>query len=250
MNKSACPLLLALGLSFLWCVSAFGQAAGPDSSLTSPAVAYVKTIYHRALGQQEHLFSGSEYVEMNMPRRGHPFYKTRDWEEGDIFFDGILYPRVSLLYDILLDQVVISHASEDNIFVKIKLNNDRIGYFTFMGGTFVQASGQTASGAALPPGLYQQLYDGQVAVLAKRQKTRQDVVENQTILVVFSQKDRFYLRHKGQYYLVKSKASVLQVFKEHKKELARHLRKNGLRFRESREEAIISLAKYYDALQN
>jgi hypothetical protein len=154
-----------------------------------------------------------------------------------------------MVYDILRDQVVLSHPSEDNIFVKIKLNNDRIGYFTFMGDTFLQLSGQTASGTALAPGLYHRLYDGMVGVWAKRLKTRQDLIESQTLITVFTQKDRYFLHHEGQYHPVKSKGSVLRVFKEHKKELNRHLRKSGISFRENREEAIIFLAKQYDALR-
>jgi hypothetical protein len=249
MNKSAFPILFALGFLLSAFTPASGQMAGSDSSSTSRAVAHAKTVYHRTLGPQEHLFSGSEYVELNMPRRGHPFHKAREWEEGDIFFDGILYPNIPMLYDVLRDQVVISHASEDNIFVKIKLNNDRIGYFDFMGDIFVQASGQTASGTSLTPGLYHQLYDGKVGVVAKRVKTRQDVIESQMVIAVFTSKDRYYILKEGLYYPVKSKGSVMQVFKEHKKELARHLRKNQIKFRENREAAIISLAKHYDALQ-
>jgi hypothetical protein len=250
MNTFAFSLLITLILFLFGFTPASGQIARADSSATSRAAAYAKTVYHRALGPQEHLFSGSEYVELNMPRRGHPFHKTREWEEGAIFFDGILYANVPMLYDVLRDQVVISHASEENIFVKIKLNNDRIGYFNFMGDTFVQVSGKTASGTSLAQGLYHQLYDGEVGVVAKRVKTRQDLIESQTVIAVFTPKDRYYIRKDGQYHPVKSKGSVIEVFKEHKKELARHLRKTGIRFRENREAAIIALAKQYDALRD
>lgn len=250
MIISAYPILLGLALSFILIIPAFGQVADPDSSASPRAVAYAKTLYHRALGTQEHLYSGSEYVDFNIPQRGHQYYKTREWEEANIFFDGILYQRVPILYDISQDQVLVTHPSEEGIFVKIKLNNDRIGYFTFLGDTFVQIRGNTSSDTPLEPGLYQQLYDGEVGVVAKRIKTRQDQIESQTVISVFTQRDRYYIRKDGQYYPVKSKGSVLQVFKEHKKELSQHLRKSGVKFRENREAAIITLAKHYDALRD
>ena len=71
-------LLLSLGLFIFSLTAAFGQEAGPDSSSASAAAAYAKSVYHRALGQQEHLYSGSEYVDFNMPRRGHQFYRTSE----------------------------------------------------------------------------------------------------------------------------------------------------------------------------
>jgi hypothetical protein len=243
--------LLLLGLdSFLLFTSCFaqGKSAQADTSHQASAVGHAVSVYHQAMSQQAHLFNGSEYLDYNQPKRGHQFFKTREWEDGTITYDGIVYPKLPMLYDLVKDLVVIGHFDETGTSLNIRLNKERVQRFTLQGHTFVRIVGDSSNSTSVAAGFYDLLYDGQVKVLAKRQKKYQQSVEDRHVILVFSSKDRYYIRVGDQYHLVKSKGSALKVFQEHRKELVRYLRQHKHNFSDDRELALVALAEQYDAL--
>lgn len=214
-----------------------GQQTQENSLLTAQAVA----LYHQALGRNAPLYSGVEYVGHQVPMQGHPFFLTREWQRGRILFDGILYQDVPMLYDVAADVLVIGYAEETDPIVKLTLVPDKVTSFTLPQHRFVHL--QDSSGS-LKAGFYEQLYQGKAQVVAKRSKN--------TLMrpgsVAFYDADKLYLYKDGRYHAVKSKGSVLNVFKDRKKELTAYLRGLNINFNEQRERALVSLAQRYDQL--
>lgn len=64
----------------------------------------------------------------------------------------------------------------------------------------------------------------------------------------FSQSVKYYILKEGVYHAVRSKGSVLKVFKSKKKELARYIKQQKLDFRHAPEEAIVSVVREYERL--
>ena len=247
MNNLPALLLTFCGLFFI--SDSFGQIASADSSaLPSQVQAAIKQ-YHQVMGGQGHIYAGGEYVEGQFRSKGHPYLLSKEWEEASIRYDGLLYEKVPLLYDLVMDGLLISHFDEDGIFMKVKIDQEKVSAFTLAGRNFVRLRPDSVLGSPLSPGLYQLLYDGDVQVLAKRQKRKREAIVDQVVEISFEDKDRYFIRKGNKYYPVKNKASVLRVFGDHKKELARKLRQSGILFGQDPEAALLLLAQSYDALK-
>lgn len=120
---------------------------------------------------------------------------------------------------------------------------DRVDAFTFHGHNFARLEPDSAA-ATMPEGLYDILYTGNSKVIAKRHKAS----KKEVAVLVFSEKDQYYVYKDGQYHAVNSKPSVLKVFRNHRKELSKFLRDNNISFKDDREVAIVHVATQNDML--
>ncbi|MBC7919685.1 MAG: hypothetical protein H7Z75_01200, partial [Ferruginibacter sp.] len=150
------------------------------------------------------------------------------------------------LYDIVGDELIIQHYNRG---FEIQLLREKISHFSLPNHTFVRLVPDSTN-AALRAGFYDQLYDGKVAVLAKRTKIVEESTTQGTTRKEFVSQDRYFIRKDQAYYPVKSKGSVMNVFKDRKKPLSKYLKEKKIRFREDPEYATVALARYYDTLGN
>jgi len=80
-----------------------------------------------ALGEQAPVYNGNEYIEYAYSlQEGHPFFKSSVFTKGDIYFDGMMFLGVPMLYDLIKDQVIIRDFH--NIY-KINLPANKIQQF-------------------------------------------------------------------------------------------------------------------------
>ncbi|WP_018477200.1 hypothetical protein [Pontibacter roseus] len=225
---------------------AWAISSTSDSTATKSPLYHAISKYHEAIGSQASLFKGAEYLDYKYQTEGHPFFLMNHWGEGCIEFDGMEYAGVAMLYDVVDEAVVVALQNvSEGIFSKIRVDLDRVQRFTFKGHTFVRLE-QDSAAAGMATGFYDMLYTGDSKVVAKRHKA----TKKEVALLVYSVDDSYFIRKDNQYHAVKSKASVLKLFKEHKKELSKYLRDNGINFKGDREHAIVRLAAQYDILQN
>ncbi len=187
------------------------------------------------------VFVGPEYTGFAGKLKGHPFYGSDLWEDGTLTFDGITYAAVPLLYDIANDLVVVVQPGEQGTLHKIQIAVENVQNFSTKGHSFTRLDSTIQD---MPGGFYDQLYLGQVQVLAKRTKT----TLKQSTGLTFNQKDTYFIHKNGQYYPVKSKGSVLKVFADKKADLQKFMKEQGVDFAQNPEAAMVRLAKAYDQL--
>lgn len=234
------PILLGMV-----CNTAFAQNdyQVSDSTHTLTPLDHAIKHYYDAFGNQAALYNGTEYIDYKFQTEGHPFFLSNHWSEGTVYFDGMRYPGVLMLYDIVDEAVVIAlQNTSESLFNKIRIDLDRVQSFSMKGHEFVRLAED--SGANMEKGFYDLLYAGDSKVVAKRAKT----AKKEVALLIYKQHDRFFIKKDGLFHPVKNKASVLKLFKEHKRELAGYLRDNKINFNDNRDFAIVSLAKQYDLL--
>lgn len=237
MYKLLAPCLLLALSPPCW---AQAKQPEPDSATAQLAGKKAIDLYHRALGNQAHIFNGSEYVDYEQKKEGHQYFLTNQWTYGTITYGGLEYTNIPMLYNLETDDVIIGQFSEAGRFNQIKLNRQQVSGFTLSGNRFVHLRKHSAP----EHGFYQELYAGHVQVLARRRKEyKKDVVT-----LSFPEKDSYYLMVGGKYHEVKSKSSVMKVLKGHKKELSAFLRANNIVFSQNREQALSQLAAQYDVL--
>lgn len=224
----------------------FCQLASPDSTFPEAAASHAAQLYNESFADRLRLYNGIEYVDYDKYIKGHQFYESQDWENGAIHYDGVLYRNVPLHYDLMRDEVIVEHPNETG---EIRLIPERVQYFSLLNHTFIRLVADSAKSSLGRTGYFDLLYDGNVQVLAKRSKEIEEKITNLAVNRTFLQKDRYFVQQSGVYHAVKSKKSVLKLFNEHKKTLAKNLRRDGIRFKTDRELAMIKLAGYYDALR-
>ncbi|MGV3538376.1 MAG: hypothetical protein ACO1OQ_01105 [Rufibacter sp.] len=233
---------VALVLSFFWSTAASGQEvplAVNDSSRL--AVQEAIALFHQALDRNASLYSGMVYPEYNRPSKGHPFLGNGEWTDAAILFEGVLYPKIPLLYDVVSDMAVIGYAGDSDPLQKFVLVRERTQSFTLNGRRFISVQD---SANQVKAGYFEELYRGNVQVLAKRSKQ----VTNRRSELIFSENDHFYVYKAGRYHPVSSKSSLLKVFQDQKKEVATFIKEQSINFRQDKGLAIARVAAHYHQL--
>src|SRR3954452_5902520 len=102
-------LLFLTSCSFASVVSAQNIAA--DSSNYAIAIQNAISAYHQFLSPQTSLYNGSEYVDYAYTiNEGTPFFEDTQFSNGTVTYDNVLYTDVPILYDEVLEEVVIKDA--------------------------------------------------------------------------------------------------------------------------------------------
>lgn len=203
-------------------------------------------VYYQSLGEQSPLYKGSEYIEYAYSlQEGDPFFGSAGWVNGDIYFDGMMFHEVPLLYDIVKDEVITQDFQK---IYKINLPADRIQLFTMQGHTFVRILHDSVN--RVKTGFYDQLYNGNVGLLVKREKKIIEKSLDLNINRVILSQVAYYVRKQGHYYTIKNKTALLNVLKDRKKEIQLYLKKNMIKFKSNPENAMIKAVEYYDQLTN
>jgi hypothetical protein len=221
------------------------QVSGPGTDQSSQENAIAA--YYKFIGANNHLYNGSEYVTGVYRETMHPYFKAIWFSNGEVFYDGVLYHDVPLMYDIITDQVITNRFQMS---FRIVLVSNKIEYFTLLGHTFVRITQDSVSKSVIGTGFFDRLYDGKVKVYAKRFKKREELLRNNELIERIDEHNLFYVMKGGIYYSVQNKKSLWEVFQDHKSEIRKYLRKNGIKFRENPELAIMKSAAYYDQIKS
>ena len=238
-------------LSFmLHCFSShplFSQT-NPDSVSSATALQNTIDFYYSVTGENAHLYIGSEYGGYNNRIIGNPYFDTASFENGSIYYNGTLYNKVPMLYDIWNDNVIIYKYKQN---YRIRLVNEKVSYFSILAHTFIRIV-PDSTGKVLPGiGFYDRVYDGKTEVLVKRNKIIKDdpPIANE-ISSRYLQRNSYFVKKHNVYFQVSTRKSLLELFDDRDKEIRKYLRKNKIKFRKQPEYTIIKAAQYYDLLTN
>ena len=227
---------------FSLCGRTYGQAS--DSAAQQQSLQYATALYAETIADESHLYNGTQYVNYDKYYvEGHQFFRTDEAAVGGIFYDGTWYAQVPMLYDIMLDKIVLEHPASE---FQLSLINEKVKYFTFLDHTYINLEKDSLVGTNLKTGFYDLLHHGKIQLLAKRTKNLQEQATQEGMKGHFEQVNKYYIRKENIYYPVKDKRSVLKVLPDKKKELQRYAREQKLKFGKNREKAILQLTRFYD----
>jgi hypothetical protein len=216
-----------------------------DTSFNEDALNAVN-IYYQSLGAESPLYNGSEYVEYTYTLQdGNPFFQSDAWTNGDIVLDGMNFHDVPMLYDIVKDQVIIRDFQKA---YKINIPADKIQQFKLSGHTFIRITHN--SPGQVKTGFYDQLYNGKIAVYARREKKIIEKYGGLQISNVIEQKNIYYVKRDSVYYTIKNKRALLDALNDKKKAIQQYLKKIQVKFKDDPETVMILVAEYYDKLTN
>ena len=250
MNKPIYLFSAVLLFCAFFAQNARAQTAVSDSSSQQNALNNAVTLYNTSIGIQAPIYTGPEYYFYDPHIKGNAYYMDiNGFTKGSVYYDGTLYSGMSMLYDLNTDQVVVLFPSRVSKFIVIK---ERVKSFDFLGGHFINVNADSvASNGGLKSGYYRQLYSGKSEVLGKYSKDVQTTTSSTVgIENYFNFSRDFYIRKNNVYHSVGSKGSILDLFKDKKKEVRKFISANGLNFRANPEESLAKVATYYDNLSN
>ena len=223
--------------------TASGQTTTSDSLTNRKIKDRLIAYYHAELKEQSPLYNGPAYDEYPRNIKGTAFLNADAWAKGSVYYDGVLFNNVPMRYDIFKDLVVVLLYNQ---FSSYSLISERIKYFDLSGHHFINISGDSTG---IKTGFYDEVYDGPTKVLVKLFKSRQERTGD-VPYTEFEDRTYYYLGVNNHYYEVSSEDEALKVLKNRKKEIQQFLRSSKIKFRKDKKGALISMASYYDKLNN
>jgi hypothetical protein len=238
MNKRIYLFSAALVFCALFCRNSFAQAALGDSSSQQNALNNAVSLFNTSLGNQVPIYTGPEYYFYDPHIKGTAYFMdVNGFTKGAVYYDGILYNNISMLYDLNLDEVVVLLPSHVSKFTVLK---ERVKSFDFLESHFINIKAD-----------YKQLYNGKSELLAKYSKSMQTTTSVITGLEnYFSQSKNYYIRKNNIYRSIGSQGALLDVLKDKKKELKKYIKANRIVYGDNPEEAMVKIITYYDRLSN
>jgi hypothetical protein len=243
--------IFLLNAFFISSYEACAQNIIADSSSASYSFQRAVELYHHFLSPERGLYNGSEYAyNAYYPftiNEGHPFFQSKGFDTGSVFYDGVLYENVPLLFDIVKLEL-LTHDPTNNYIMR--LNGERVEWFTIWGHTFIRLSGDPAT-SPLHTGFYDLLYNGKTALYKRVSKIfKENSSSFQGLKIYPVESNEYFIKSDNRYYSVKNKTSLLLIMGNKKKAVAQFMKKNKLKLRTAREYALIKIVSYYDGINN
>ncbi len=225
-------------------VPALSQRQNPDSAFVAQQQKNAIQLYYNSLDIQSGLYNGSEYlVYVQLLKDGHPYLDTTKLTYGSVFYDGMLYQDVPMLYDIVKDELVIQHY---NKVFHIQLIQSKIDEFKILDRPFLHLGKDSTIQGNVKNGFYEVLYDGQIKLYAKRIKTIQEYIPEMKVEQRVFSNNRYFIYKNKAYHEVYNLPSVLKVLKDKRINYKQTLRKQHIKFRKQRETAIKFMLQQYE----
>jgi hypothetical protein len=241
-------LLICFANFFLFFSAVHAQAYVQDSDFVQSSISNSIDFYEKYVGENMHLYNGSEYVPYDFHIKGNPYYATNLFQNGSINYDGTSYQNILISYDIVRDEVTTNRYHEN---FRIKLVTAKIAWFSVLNHFFVRILQDSSNKSIINTGFYDRLYDGKIKLFAKRTKKIQETVtadEGQKLW--FEENDLYYVKKTDKYYAVSGKSGLLDIFKDRKKDIEKYWKKNKIRFKDDPENTILKTVEYYDQFKN
>jgi len=223
------------------------QSVSTDSAVVEQSLKNTIATYYKTIGENSHLYNGSEYVGYNYETNKNPFFESIFMLNGTVAYDGTVYHDVPIAYDTYHD-LLITNRYEKNY--RIMLVSDKIDSFQLAGHNFIRVVQDSSNQDIISTGFYERLYLGKTVVLAKRKKKYEETISTNGTSSQFTEDDHYFILKKGIFYSVRNRKTALSVFKEDKKEIQKLLHKNKIKFKPNSEYGIVKIAEYHDQLTN
>jgi hypothetical protein len=221
------------------------RAQGKDSSMTAISLKNAMSVYHHQLNKSSGLYQGAEYENYHFRfEEGSPYFGGKDSVAGTILYDGVLYKDVFMKYDEVRDVMVIWYKNE-----AIQPANEKIGYFTMAGHTFVRITLDEHSKDAASTGFYERLYAGRTTAFKRVVKTIMDNPDmTDGILRNIEQKTYFYLLTAHGIRRIGGKGDLMDALTGHRSEIGKFIESNNLNLKKDPDLLLARVAAYYDTL--
>jgi hypothetical protein len=191
------------------------------------------------------LFNGRLWRSLYSNVIGGEFIFSKDWLNGEVVINDMLFKNVPLRYDIFNDQLI----AMINQGTFIQLNKELIKGFNlpFKGMLNQFENFGNESGSSVK-GFGQILYKGKIYFIIKQKKQIKKLAVDNKYDEFYQTETLFILKDKI-FYRVSGRKDLLKALSEKKEQLKNYIRENKIRIRKKKPETFIPVLKYYDDLK-
>jgi hypothetical protein len=239
-------LFLFYLLSVYFCpFSLLAQSASEDSSLYRSALAHTLDTYYSQVGDQSAIYNGRLYSGYGFSfKAGIPYFLSGEFRNESLFYDGIQFENIPLLYDNLSEVLITRDRG-----YWVQLVNERIGSFTIAGHRFIRIVTDSLNRSLSGTGFYEILYQGHTIVLKKTvKKIREELSSSEGILRFIDSTEHYYIKMGNAYFTVSSRRAMLDIFSDRKSQIRQFIKKNKLKYRKDKENTMVKVTGYYDQI--
>jgi hypothetical protein len=231
---------------FITWTSLSAQDHSTDSSFFSKAVSSARTQYMKSMGGGSYLYNSVAYERYWNGMVGHPFFINEEFKQGNLYYNGVLYEDVPLMYDLSRDQLITKNFSKE---LNVKLLAEKIGGFTIGKNNFTRIVADSNHISSVSTGFYERLYSGTVTVLGKYEKKVEHSLRAEDKITKLVQHDHYFIEKDGKYHLITGESDLLSLFKEQRGELRKFLNRREISFKKDPAATIVQAVIYYEQLK-
>ena len=214
-----------------------------DSGNSSPYI-NTKAYFQKEIADKSLLYLGKEYPPYRSGIQGTQFFLSSQMQDGTIFYDHVLFENVPFLFDLVRHDVVINRF-EDN--TRIKLINEKIGYFIIAGHKFENLRFKGFGSGELGDDFFDIIFNGKADVFVSRIK-KIEMTLNPQDPPKFTERDKFFISNDNIIYPIDDAKSVLKALGDKKELIKSFIRKNKFKFKSNIEDEMIKAVAYYESL--
>jgi len=230
---------------FLSC-HAFAQDNPPDSLFYQKALSNTRSQFMKQIGANSYLYDGVAYERYWNRVTGHPFFGTDQFQNGTLNYGGTLYEDVPILYDMARDEVVSKTFAKNS---NLALVSGKISHFTIGGHSFVRVVQDSSNNTFLNTGFYENLYQGMVTVLVKREYKIEKSLKADEDTSRFTEYDHYYIVKEGTYHAITTEGELQSLFKDQKADIRKFLNRRDMRFKKDPAKTIVQTVVFYVGLK-
>jgi hypothetical protein len=241
---STCTWTL-LFVSVLTAARADAQSSLKDSVVSAPAYTAAIHQYHTYVAPEVGLYRGNQYTDYDYTvQKGQPFFGPDMIREGTVWYNGVRYDHVAMLYDIVKTQLVIADPFK---VYKISLWMDMLDSFSLDDHRLVRLR-DTAAFSWLRNGYCEYLYRGHLQLLKRETKGLHEnlVISSDNVRWFIDSATAYYIKKGGSYHAVSRKAELLTLFKDRRSELRKLMRRSRLKWHDDKEKLLLIAVAWYD----
>lgn len=193
------------------------------------------------------LVNGESYIPSRPRAKGNPYFNEDLFAKGEVVIHGREFKNVLLKYNLENQSLILRAALASEKYVTLVLRNNLVDLFRLEGVPFVNG-GNFFENPALT-GYFQLVNHGKETFLIQYEKTFNAVYDRQTPEGSYSKiKKEYYLYDGKELIVVTRKASFLNRFSTHKKEIKAYLRKHKIKYKKASAQSLRQLMNYCETL--
>lgn len=239
LNHQMKPML-KLSSILLLLISIMANCQEIDSSAIQNAINSAIDNYHQSVGIGQEIYNGKRHVDYLPNIAGYAYYSGPEWQSGSVLYDGILYKDFLIKYDEVGDEVLIRHPEG----FAIILFKPRVQSFNFNDHSFIYYPQYNIYG--LKPGFYEKLIEGNIEILARRNKIINENVTSAGVERKFIESFNYYALKDNKSYSISRMKDLYELLGSQKKDIQQYLKKNKIKFRKNKELSIFKAAEYFN----
>ncbi len=157
------------------------------------------------------LFNGTKYIELfRTINEKHKFFKTSEFQQGSIVYDGQFYDQIPLKYDLHTDELLLN-IGYNYQYPTLILFKSKVEQFTIGNSHFVQIVNTTEKSKV--KGFYEVLFEGDSLTLLKKNKKKGfKRIKGSTVYYEFIPEDSYLVKNNGEFHHIENKQDIVRIW--------------------------------------